>query len=224
MKSLLNKTKGLVAAATLALLMGGIGQAEAVTINFNDAPVGNLTSFYASQGVTFSNAQVFDATGLCGISVCGAWTPPQALAAPGPIAGGSPTFNPFPLSPIVATFSSAVDFVSIFAADVALDGASLVAYDAGVGGNVGGSQTIVSPVEIAQTLAVAGSSIFRIEMFQPNENSQLPFGDGMDWDNLTFNVQDTNPNPVPEPSTMFLLRSGLAGIFGWQLRKQKQQA
>ena len=228
MKTLINKTKSLLATGTLALLMmGGIGQAEAVTINFDSIVLAPgsavaLTNQFAGQGVTFSNAQIFNFTPLVGSLALGTATVPNGLSAPGPVAGGSPAFNPFPLSPIVATFANAVDFVSILAADVALDGASIVAYDAILGGNVVGSQTITSPVEIAQTLSVAGSGIFRIELFQPNENGQLPFGDGMAWDNLTFNLQDTNP--IPEPSTVILLGSGLAGIFGWKLRGQKKHS
>ncbi len=34
-----------------------------------------------------------------------------------------------------------------------------------------------------------------------------------------FEVPQTITDPIPEPSTMLLLSSGLAGLFAWRLRK-----
>lgn len=33
--------------------------------------------------------------------------------------------------------------------------------------------------------------------------------------------RNTDPNPIPEPSTMLLLGLGLVGLVGWQMRKRK---
>lgn len=34
-------------------------------------------------------------------------------------------------------------------------------------------------------------------------------------------VENTGPNPIPEPSTMLLLGTGLAGLAAWRLRRQQ---
>src|SRR5262245_29929461 len=86
--------------------LGLASRANATTINFNDGVDGDaIGAFYAAQGVTFSNASwnSFACAGVCPD------VPGLAL-----IDGPPATFQPKAATPVVLTFSSVVNFVSIF--------------------------------------------------------------------------------------------------------------
>ncbi len=195
-------------ALCICLLMYPRQVAKASTITFDDGTAGSaIGTFYASLGITFSNAR---------------WEFP----APGFGIGGStglvledvtdngfnPPYSPTSTTPIVGIFSSPQDFVSILGVDVGSAGMELDAYDAG--GNLIGSPQFYgtgSGVGIFQTLSVSAPGIVRFDLFQPTPNRT----DGLAFDNLTF---DADP-PAPEvddvgiePGTWILLGSGLLAM------------
>lgn len=61
---------------------------------------------------------------------------------------------------------------------------------------------------------------------QPTGHEDIsPFGDGFSYDNgqeHAFQLQGTTGDPVPEPSTMLLLGSGLLGLAGYGRKRAKK--
>jgi len=182
-------------------------QAAPVTINFDGGTVGNsVGATYAGLGVTFSNA-TFSST-LGGAPPA---TPPNTIVA---TVGG---FNPLASNPIVATFSSAQSMAGITGIDVGADGIRIDAYDAAVGGTLVATQQVFgvgAGVGTFFTIGVAAPSILRVEFYQAA--NILGGGDGVVWDNFTFD----NAAAVPEPTSMALF--GLTALgFGASFRRRR---
>lgn len=151
------------------------------SIDFNDGFAGDpIDDFYASLGISFSNA---------------AWNGPIGSQNGTPSSGVhlvdvtddgfNPPYSPSETTPIVATFSRAMNTVSVLAIDVGYAGASLRAYDGVGGGNVVAEDSFIGRgigVGVFDTLTVTGVGIRRIEIFQPLSQS----GDGVLFDNITF--------------------------------------
>ena len=195
-------------ALCICLLIYSRGVARASTISFDDGTAGDaIGTFYATLGITFSNAS---------------W----AFPAPGFGIGGStglvledvtdngfnPPYSPTSTTPIVGAFSSPQDFVSILGVDVGAAGMELDAYDAG--GNLLGSPQFYgtgSGVGMFQTLSVSAPGIVRFDLYQPSPNRS----DGVAFDNLTFNADpptsETDDVGI-EPGTWILLGSGLVAL------------
>lgn len=190
--------------------------AKASTITFDDGTAGNaIGTFYATLGITFSNAS---------------W----AFPAPGFGIGGStglvledvtdngfnPPYSPTSTTPIVGAFSSPQDFVSILGVDVGAAGMELDAYDAG--GNLLGSPQFYgtgSGVGIFQTLSISAPGIVRFDLYQPAPNRS----DGLAFDNLSFNADPSTPvtdDVGIEPSTWILIGSGLLALIVAGYRKR----
>jgi hypothetical protein len=181
--------------------------ARASTITFDDgSPGGAIDNFYSLLGVTFSNAS---------------WQP----AFPGGNIGGSTGFlledisdngfnapySPTSTTPIVGTFSTPQDFVSILGVDVGAAGIELDAYDAATGGNLIGSMQFFGTGDgsgIFQTLSVSAPGIARFDLFQPSPMN----GDGVAFDNLTFNADPIDSGI--EPGTWVMMASGLLALLG----------
>lgn len=181
----------------LIVLWAGLAlPVHAAFIAFDDGtPDSVVGSFYP--GVTFSNAQ---------------WTDNQGLA------GGSGTLGIVPLvyddtrhqwlepHAIVATFGSPMSAVSIVGLEVGMNGLTLKAYDATVGGNVIGTATAYGVTEAGfgefYPVGVTVPGIWRVEMFQPLDQ----YNDGIILDNFSFT------QAVPAPSALLLLMPGLAGV------------
>ncbi|SFN51212.1 PEP-CTERM sorting domain-containing protein [Marinobacter pelagius] len=168
--------------------------AAPITIDFNDGTAGSsVGEFYAGLGVTFSNAT---------------WT--STLGDPLAIYSSSDTFRPKADNPIIATFSSAVSFVSIFGRDVGGNGIRIDAYDSPVAGNLVDFDEFFGTgigVGTEATIAASDPSIWRVEFYQPDS---IVAGEGMVWDNFTFDSDAVAS--VPEPGTLALLGIGLAGM------------
>jgi hypothetical protein len=189
-------------ALCLCLLICASQIARAGTITFDDGTVGNaIDSFYSNLGITFSNAS---------------WRPSQLSLQIGGADGllledvtdngFHPPFTPTATTPIVGSFFTPQDFVSILGVDIGSAGVELDAYDALVGGNlVASTQFFGSDAGVGtfQTLSVSAPGILRFELFQPTP----ALGDGLAFDNLTFDVGI-------EPGTWILIASGLVAIIG----------
>ncbi|MBZ5674631.1 MAG: PEP-CTERM sorting domain-containing protein [Acidobacteriia bacterium] len=191
----------------LGLASAVLVRAGTVTINFDDGTAGNaIGSFYAAQGLTFSNA------GWTGLAVTG-------ITGLGLVDitddGANPPFTPTPTTPIVGVFSSAQSFVSILAGDVGIAGAKIDVYDAVTGGNLIGSDSFFGTGTGAgqtATLSVSGSGILRFELYRPAAADE-----GLAFDNLTFSAGSA---PVPEPSTLLMIAPGGALLALLRVRKR----
>jgi hypothetical protein len=189
--------------------------ATAGTITFNDGTAGSpIGSFYSLLGVTFLNAswgptfsefQIGGSTGL--------------LLEDTTDDGSNPGYTPTSTTPIVGTFSTLQNFVSILGVDIGNAGIELDAYDAATGGNLLGSQTFSGTgtgFGIFDTLSISTPGIVRFELFQPSPTPPGVFPvDGVAFDNLTFNSDPIDSGP--EPGTWMLMGAGLLGLIGLNL-------
>ncbi len=173
---------------------------QATTINFDDGVATNTVgTFYTALGVTFSGATWQTNFGLAGVS--------------GPLGIGSTNANAFKYgsgTPVIATFSTAVNIASIVVIDLGENGFTLNAYDAPTGGTLVGTTTqfgIGLGNNNFQTLSVAAASIFRLEMFQAQDVGI----DGVVLENFQF---------APEPGTLAVLGFGLAGLGALRRRRK----
>jgi hypothetical protein len=163
----------------------------------DDVAVG---SFYASQGIEFSNTQWGDENvtlpGMSGELFIANITGAQ--------------YEPKLPNQIIATFPGlAAGSVSIDAIDYGDDGVRIDAYDSITGGTLIDFDSAVSD-ESGQfiTLSVTGSSIRRIEIYQ-YQNTNV--GDGIVFDDLNFTL-------VPEPTSL-----GLFALAGTLLRRNRSR-
>jgi hypothetical protein len=191
--------KSIRGALTTMLLLLSAASSFAATITFDDvvAPplfqsTTPLTDHYSALGVTFSGPSA----GLGGaiLNLNGGW-PVAPLSGNNFLAFNAATYGVFPET---ITFNNAVSAVSIYAND----GASFTmkAYNAN---NVLVDTDSVSPELEWELLSVSGVGIKYVVLTETGSSVGL-------LDNLSFDT--CTGQPVPEPSTIFLLGAGLAGI------------
>jgi len=202
-------TRGVLSLSLLFLLFGVQARADTVVIDFQDGTAGSaIGSFYAAQGVTFSNAQF-------------AYVPGFPLP---PVLGFSGINGPGPTNPIIINFASLQTLVTLTAIDTSAQGFLMNAYS--VDGILLSSAGYLSggpnfPVIFSVTGGV-GTGISYVTVFQPLNTSGGP--GGVTFDILVFSDSYTVPNPepapVPEPATVVLLGLGLSGLAA-KLRKRR---
>jgi len=108
-------------------------------------------------------------------------------------------------TPYLLTFSMPVDLITV---DFKGTGGNLFTSNKGGSFSFPGSGVWVNPGTIVDPLFMG---IMSITWAQTSGWLKI--------DNLVY--EKANVAPIPEPSTMLLLGSGLAGIVGWRYRKQQ---
>ncbi len=122
-----------------------------------------------------------------------------------------------PGNAIVGTFSSLVSSVSIRGIDVGEAGVRIDAFDAG--DNLLGFDTFFGPgigVGTFADISVTANGITRFALYQPNQCC----GDGVLFDNLSFDSAVTAA--VPEPGTWAMMLLGF-GFVGGAMRSAKRR-
>jgi hypothetical protein len=185
-------------AALLGLLLSGSIIAPAATfIDFNDGTSGSdITSFYSTQGVTFTNGEWNNL-------ITGYIPHPDSTGLR--IVGDGANFQPKAGTPISLTFDTPMVTVSIIANNVNANGARLDLYDAAVGGNLVSFDQVVgasSSLDSNFVLNATGSGILRAELYQPFSVEV----EGVLFDNLQF-------DSVPEPAAALLSLLGVGTLL-----------
>jgi len=191
-------TRGVLSLSFLFLLFGVQARADTIVIDFEGGTAGSaIGSFYAAQGVTFSNAQFVNVS---------AFPQPSAL-------GFSGISGPGPSNPIIISFASLQTLVTLNAIDISGQGFLMNAYS--VDGILLSAAGYLSPgpdFPITFGVTNVGTGISYVTVFQPLNTSGGP--GGVAFDNFLFTDTYTGPppDPVPEPATVVLLGLGLSGI------------
>ena len=189
--------RSLISLGVLILLLGTKAQADPIIIDFENGTIGSaIGSFYAGQGVTFSNAQFVNASGV-------GFQPPSSLGFGG-------LSGPGPSNPIIISFGTLQSQVTLTAVDLSGQGFLLIAFSAtgtslGPVGSVGGD-TVGIPITFSAVFS--SPMISFVQLFQPNNISGT--SGGVVFDNLI--IDTTGVPQVPEPATLTLLGTGLAGV------------
>jgi hypothetical protein len=195
-------------AALSVLAASTNGLAQTISIGFDDlGPLTPIGSHYSNLGVTFQNAQTVEyRNGQPVFCRFAGATCPSVIKSTDSFSNG---FQPQPNTPISATFSAPVNYVSLTGLSVGVNGFLLRGYDAPVGGNlVASSQAVINPPSNNDShldLIITGSNILRIEFSQfryATVNNDIQF------DNLEYRIQ-----PVPEPAAHLVFATGLAGLI-----------
>lgn len=172
--------------------------ASAQSTDFNGGSIGSaIGSFYAAQGVTFSNAK-FDAFTVYGAE--------SAFLGGVQISAISSAYNPTANSPIVITFDDLIGYFSIYGTNVGANGARAEAFDA-MGNSLGYAENFGIDIGASNNplLALTFGSMKSIHLYQPLS----VMTEGLLWDNMSWRKQGTS---VPEPASAVLLLTGVAGL------------
>ncbi len=210
MTHFINKAKGILVAGTLALTFGLVGPAQAITIDFSSGTLGAPVT-YGVASYTEDHLTVTDLNGW------GGSTPHvhiDTVAAPhGSVLrshAGCCGSTPYSLAFDVVINLLSFDYMASGQTSSFLTDAPLATL-AGLVDTPGGNWFTVD----VATMTSNPSDFLGITLITWFQNSG-----SLMIDNLVYDKAN-DVAPIPEPSTMLLLGSGLAGIVGWRYRKQQ---
>lgn len=187
----------------LLTLVASQARADPVLIDFETGTIGApIGSFYAAQGITFSNAEFASLEGF----------------APPSLVGFAGISGPGPTNPIIISFATPATLVRVTGIDLTHQGLLLTAHTAdgtslGSSGFLGGA-----PFGLPLTFAVLLNTpaISFVEVFQPL-NTRGTAGGAL-FDDLTVDTA-TGLAPTPEPGSSMLFATGLAWLaLSWFTR------
>jgi hypothetical protein len=198
----------LVSVTLLMLLSGLAANAESITFDFEDVPLGRVTSFTETKGGIVATFTTTDPSGLDVYQNSGSFFPPPFM---GHAVENGTGF------PIIVTFSMPLESASVDFAMDNLQGISTLftmkAYSGGTGGTLlatsGTLGTPPAPLGFPQgtgTISALGFDTLVFSGPQP----------GLAIDNLTVS---TAVSAVPEPGTLSMLLIGLLAVTCWNKRK-----
>lgn len=189
---------------TLSILVGA-ANANLITIDFETDAEGNpiahgtaLTDEYEEWGVLFD-----------GNNPILAWDN-YATSGSNVLAPDDPYQGDFLIS-----FTEPIDYVEFTGIDVGENGLSITGFDVD-GNEIAYDEVFGTGVGVGQNydLSIMAEGISYIVISQVQD----VVGDGYLIDDLTFGT-----TPVPEPATMLLFGTGIAGFAGSQIRRRKKK-
>jgi len=200
----------------VAVLVGGIGQAQATslvnnfglasptsTITFDEivfAPNTVVDTQYAGLGVAFTTGLQYDSQEV-------SQGPAAFPGITGHYLGNNDGVN---IISIVNPFSIFFGPAVTAAAFGMANGPITTLFEALLGGS------LVESFSVATTFDNPAQSFYGFTGMMFDEIKITARGTGLETATLIDNIQS---NPVPEPSTIFLFGSGLAGLVAWRVRK-----
>ena len=205
----ISRIKLAIAAGSLVAMFGMASTASALTIDFETFGTGVNIEGVNLGGVALSIA------GPASIRTSG--TPGGPLTGSRAIVGNPGTHaNPF-VGQFLGALAGNVNFVSIALGDYGADADNLFLRAYNSVNALIGTDTAFLPggVPGGRILSLSISGIDHIEF-----GSTGTFANSVLADNLTFEWGTLpNASPTPEPSSIVLLGSGLAGIIAWRRKK-----
>jgi len=208
MTHFINKTKALLVAGTLALTFGFVGTAQAILIDFSSGRTGTYVGVNGF-GPAYTSYSEDDMTV---VSLVDHIHLPDVGGSHGTVLrnhSGDCCSTPYEL-----TFDVAINLISF---DYMADDQSSDFLTDAVGATLAG--LVDTPGGNWFTVNVATQTNNPSDFLNIMEILWFQNSGTLKVDNLVYEKVDVAP--IPEPSTMLLLGSGLAGIVGWRYRKQQ---
>jgi len=200
-----NKAKALLVAGTLALTFGLVGPAQAILIDFSSGTLGNVVTFghdsYTEDNLTVTSNYPSGNEHIH-IDVVGA-----------------------PHGSVLENHAGCCSTPYRLNFDMPIN---LISFEYKGTGQISSFLTD-APGAVAQGLVNQAAWLFVDVLTMVNNPSDFMNITYITWfqtsgslmiDNLVYDKAN-DVAPIPEPSTMLLLGSGLAGIVGWRYRKQQ---